>query len=181
ACFMLKQYEKGVEFLQKAIQINPEDAVNHYILGVGLESMKDYEKATEAYGRAIQFKPDYTAAYFMLGNCYYRLKRYPEADAMYLKAAKLDPGYDYVYLNRSSALHSQGKLDEAIAETEKEIQHNPQIKESYERMVEFCCEKGDYQRARKAVQQAEEHGCEISAKVLAKLEEGESEAESKGE
>ncbi|MBN2328306.1 MAG: tetratricopeptide repeat protein [Candidatus Omnitrophica bacterium] len=177
AYFMQKQNEKGIESLQTAIKINPEDPINHFIFGMGLESMKDYERAAEEYRRAIQLNSDHTAAHFMLANCFYRLKRYPEADAEYLEVAKLDPGYEYAYLNRSSALHSQGKLDEAIAEAEKEIQHNPQIKESYERIVEFCCEKGDYQRAREAVRQAEERDCEISEKTLAKLKEGESKGE----
>ncbi len=65
----------------EAIEINPDDAKAHFLLGGAYYELGRYEEATESYKQAIEIDPDYADAhnnlacrYSLLGNINKALK-----------------------------------------------------------------------------------------------------------
>ena len=55
--------EGAVEFIEKAIALNPNLASAHCDLGIMLKSLGRLDEAVASYRKAISLKPDYAAAY----------------------------------------------------------------------------------------------------------------------
>jgi type IV pilus assembly protein PilF len=56
--------------LKKAEQLNPDDHITHYDLGLVYLGRERYDQAIQQFDRAIQLKPDYAPAINSLGNAY---------------------------------------------------------------------------------------------------------------
>lgn len=162
AYMMLKENEKGLAALRSAIKIDPENAGYHYFLGFALDIVNQKSEAAMEYRRAVELNPEYADAHFKYGNSLFLEKKYEEAREQYQAVARIQPNYEYIHLNLSSVLMTIGRQDEAIAEVEEEIKQNPKIRESYDRLILLCCQKGYYDRARDAVNRAKAQGFTIN-------------------
>jgi tetratricopeptide (TPR) repeat protein len=89
------QVEPGIEALQRAISIAPEEARPgvQFSLGSAYFQKKDYQAAVTELEAALKLKPDAAPALFDLGNAYLKLGKYPESIAAYEKAVKNDQTY----------------------------------------------------------------------------------------
>lgn len=58
-----ESYEEAIATYDKAIELNPNDAVAYYNKGNALNKLKRYEEAIAAYDKAIELDPYYTDAY----------------------------------------------------------------------------------------------------------------------
>jgi len=56
--------------LKKAEQLNPDDHITQYDLGLVYMSRERYDQAIQHFERAVQLKPDYAPAMNSLGNAY---------------------------------------------------------------------------------------------------------------
>ncbi|MGQ1890562.1 tetratricopeptide repeat protein [Thermophagus sp. OGC60D27] len=66
-----KQNEQALEYLNQAIEKNPENPTYLYAKGVLLDQSKLYEDAITNYEKAIELKEDYFDALYNLGVIYY--------------------------------------------------------------------------------------------------------------
>jgi tetratricopeptide (TPR) repeat protein len=71
--------------LKKAEQLNPDDHVTHYDLGLVYLSRQRYDQAIQHFERAVQLKPDYAPAINSLGNAYAAKQDWDKAIQAYEK------------------------------------------------------------------------------------------------
>lgn len=80
AYFRLKEYSKAIEYVNKAIQLNPMlDPDYHATKGLILIKLQNYLEAIRCFHQAILIDPNHFDAYLNRGICLNNLKKYFEA------------------------------------------------------------------------------------------------------
>ncbi len=112
-----KNYAQAVEFLQKAIALNPKYATARISLGVAYQVMGQAEKAESEYRKAVELAPLLAEAPTHLGQLLFHTGRLAEAEEEFLRAAEIAPSgetYDRlgdIYLRQGDA----GRAEQAFA------------------------------------------------------------------
>ena len=149
------EYEKAKEAYEKAIELEPDDAVVWFNRGVILDDLGKYEEAIKSYDRAVELKPDYVTALNNKGVALYRLGKNDEAIKSYDKAIGLKLDYATAWDNKGIVLCKLGKNDEAIKHHDKAIElENEHINAWYNRACAYSLkgEKGkSLENLRKAI------------------------------
>ncbi len=83
--------KKGCSFLEKSLQINPDQPMISFNLGNSYSIQKNFPKALEFFNITILKAPDYIDAYIKKGELLTGLKIYNEAIACFKNALKLAP------------------------------------------------------------------------------------------
>ncbi|MDR2683268.1 MAG: tetratricopeptide repeat protein, partial [Dysgonamonadaceae bacterium] len=65
------QVEEAIEYLQKAIQVSPNDAQLYDVLGLVYENTQQTDKAIESIKKALEVNPEYAEALSHMGRLYY--------------------------------------------------------------------------------------------------------------
>jgi tetratricopeptide (TPR) repeat protein len=79
ALFSLGRYEEAIEYFDRAIELDPNNAKAWDNKGSALYGLGRYEKAFEHYVRALQISPNYASAWGNIGITLSSLGRYEEA------------------------------------------------------------------------------------------------------
>jgi tetratricopeptide (TPR) repeat protein len=66
-----KENDKAIVYLEQAIQNNPSNEHNYFLLGRVKEEMGDFDAAEALYDKTIEMKPDHIYAYTFKGNIIY--------------------------------------------------------------------------------------------------------------
>jgi tetratricopeptide (TPR) repeat protein len=69
-------YQFAVDWIGRAIEINPNIASYYSNLGNALQELKQFDAAVVSYEKAISLKPEYAEAYYNLGNALQELKQF---------------------------------------------------------------------------------------------------------
>ena len=72
-----------LEQFRELAELDPDDPVVHYGLGVECLKAKLFDEATKALRRAVELKPDYSAAYRELGKALEAAGQVQEAAEIY--------------------------------------------------------------------------------------------------
>ena len=113
-------YERAIEALTKAIELNPNYAIAYYNRGLACGEKGDYERAIKNYSTAIDLQPDLAEAHYNRGEAWLHLKEWEKAKSD-LTAARgmginLITAFDYLYDSVEDFEESNGvKLPEDIA------------------------------------------------------------------
>jgi eukaryotic-like serine/threonine-protein kinase len=119
-------FESAVAAARKAIQLKPDAARAHSILGMILcDGKHDYAAAEIELRTAIRLKPDYAGAHSNLGEALEGQGKLDPAVAEYREAIRLKPNDSKIHNNLALALDQQGKLDLAVAEYREAIRLKP--------------------------------------------------------
>jgi tetratricopeptide (TPR) repeat protein len=86
-----KQYDDIMSLLKETVELNPDDPINHYKLGLIYDFKKEYESAESAYKKSIELKSDNARALNALGRLYMKTGRLAEAKETLEAAKKVDP------------------------------------------------------------------------------------------
>jgi tetratricopeptide (TPR) repeat protein len=140
-------YDKVIENLTKAIELNPNEAAAYNNRGNTYSDKKEYDKAIADYNEAIELNPNYAAAYNNRGSAYYDKTEYDKAIADCNKAIELDPKYATAYNNRGNAYRNKKKYDHAIADYNKAIELNPKDAAAYNNRGNTYSDKKEYDKA----------------------------------
>lgn len=119
--------DKAGAFLwqNKAIQLDPSNAINYFNRAIIHTDLKQNEKALQDYTEAIRLKNDYWEAYFNRALLYQKLQQDELALKDYLVVQKLNPGYFFTFKNRGDVFYHLGKYEEAIQEYNKALALDP--------------------------------------------------------
>lgn len=131
------QYSEGLEALQKAKKLDPQNLEVRRHLGAALCLNEMYAEAEGEYLAILEIKPDYAMVHRSLG---------------------------WLYLNAEDERFK--KTDEAIRYGEQALALEPQFIPSYELLAEAYYAKGDYQKALELVEDAIKLKPENMAKYL---------------
>ena len=121
--------EERIEYLKKAIQLDPYNAVAYDFLGYAYAiwanmcppqvSDERYKTAIEYCQKASQLDPQYASSYINLQFIYIKLGRYEESVEIGKKALSMNPYDGTAYMNMGYAYGELHKKEEAIANYKK--------------------------------------------------------------
>jgi tetratricopeptide (TPR) repeat protein/S1-C subfamily serine protease len=126
----LKDYEKALAAINKAIQFTPKNANLYNEKWVVLNNLKRYQEALLAIAEAKDLSPR-AAFYSNRGLTYYALKEYPKAIADYTKAIAINPELAEAYYNRGTAYSALKDYPKAIADYTQAIAIKPDHADAY--------------------------------------------------
>lgn len=90
ALFAVGNYEESLAAFQKALEVEPNNAVARYNYGSVLQESKQYERALKEYDRAVALDPNLAKAFNNRGMTYFLLGDYRKAAADLEKALTID-------------------------------------------------------------------------------------------
>jgi tetratricopeptide (TPR) repeat protein/S1-C subfamily serine protease len=142
----LKDYEKALAAVNKAIQFTPKNATLYNEKRGLLSNLKRDQEALLAINEAIALSPR-AGFYNNRGNAYADLKDYPRAIADYDKAIAINPEFAESYNNRGSTYADLKDYPKAIADYDKAIAINPEDANVYNNRGRTYSALKDYPKA----------------------------------
>ncbi|MCX6568836.1 MAG: tetratricopeptide repeat protein [Candidatus Aminicenantes bacterium] len=85
------KYDLAITPAKKIIELEPNNEMNHYYLGLTYFKLQKYDEAIAAFQQGLAVKPDFAHAWFQIGSAYFNQKKYNESAAAYKKYAELAP------------------------------------------------------------------------------------------
>ena len=113
-CFKKKDFSSALNFINKAIKINPNFAEAYNEQGNALNELKQLQLAIKSYDQAIKLNPKYADAYYNKGLVLHELKRIELAIENYDQAIKINPNHVYSHNNKGYALQKLKKIEASI-------------------------------------------------------------------
>ncbi len=106
-----RQFDKALEYYQKAVATNPTDANLHNGLGNVYAEMNKIPEAQAEFQKSAELNPSGArSAYFNLGAIMYNVGKMDEAAAAFKKSTEVDPNFADAYYWRSLALMGKATL-----------------------------------------------------------------------
>jgi tetratricopeptide (TPR) repeat protein len=121
----LKQYTEALTAYEKALRLDPNDALAYGNKGYVLNKLERYEEALVACEQALLLNSKDVVAYVNKGQALNELERYEEALVACEQAIRLDPKNAATYVNKGYALNQLNLYEEALAAYEQAIRLNP--------------------------------------------------------
>jgi tetratricopeptide (TPR) repeat protein len=117
--------EEAIQYINKAVEINPDyyDAVNNR--GNILSNMGRIQEALPDYLKCTKMQPDNVNGLCNLGITYAILKKTDEAIQAFNRVLTLSPQNSQGYFNRGLLYYNTGKLYEAEKDFEETLKLNP--------------------------------------------------------
>jgi adenylate cyclase len=105
--------ERGLKFINKALQLDPNFGKAYLDTGYYFEDQGNYKKAADEYQKGIKVSPSNPDLRKVLGVALFRLKNYGDAEIHFDKSLKYRNGDAYVLLCNAVVKFRLGKLNDA--------------------------------------------------------------------
>ncbi len=119
------RFEEATAFLERAIQILPEDPDIANGLGIAYLECGQKENATQVLERAVNLSPDDAQFLSNLGRCYFSGKRFQEAESVLQKALEYSPNFSEAHATLAQIRWRLGDLQTARKHARKAFAANP--------------------------------------------------------
>ncbi|MBT3914727.1 MAG: tetratricopeptide repeat protein, partial [Rhodospirillaceae bacterium] len=106
--------EQAVEFIRRAIQLQPSQVHYHVNLGVILQDLGRYDEAKASYERAIKADKLFPESYYNLAKLFKQMELPEAALLTYEQLLSIDPKRTDALVNMGNILFDNGQLDQAI-------------------------------------------------------------------
>lgn len=126
--FLLRElgcYEEALKAYDKAIELNPNNALAWNNKAGVLSVLNRHEEAIKVYDKAIESKPDDANLWSSKGHCLGELWRLKEAIEACDKAIELDSNHAMAYINKSHRLGQLGCHEEALKACDRAVELEP--------------------------------------------------------
>ncbi len=143
----LGKKSQAVDFIEKALTIDPRNATYHNSKGNILAHSDQLRKAIVSYDYAIKIDPHYAVAYNNLGNGFYRQGFYEKAITAYRKAIHLSPDFADAHFNLARLLAQQEDYVHAIQELERVIKLQPYHRKALSQLAHILVFQKKYNAA----------------------------------
>jgi serine/threonine protein kinase/tetratricopeptide (TPR) repeat protein len=127
---------KKIDYYDKALKINPDDADIWNNKGVALDKLSKHSEAIECYDKALKINPDDADIWNNKGVAFDDLSKHSEAIECYNKALKINPDDADIWNDKGVALDKLSKHSEAIECYDKALKINPD--NDYARYNKLC-------------------------------------------
>ena len=117
----LEQYEKSLEYHDRAIAVDPNHHEAYVNKGVVCRLLGDYEEAGRLYARALELAPDYAELHASLGALSIHRGNYEASVKQLERAVQLDDGLAVAHSNLAFAYAAVGRFDDADKELKKAV------------------------------------------------------------
>lgn len=89
---LLERYPKlALEYISKALELEPEEHTNYLLMGLAFEKMNDHSKAEASLQEALHLHPENVQVYKVLGSYYLRRAQVKKAFPLLKEAIRLNP------------------------------------------------------------------------------------------
>jgi tetratricopeptide (TPR) repeat protein len=143
----LRQFEKAVAALEKAVKLKEIYPEAYNQLGVAYVETGQYQKAVQMLKLALTQNPNSRVALYNLGAVFIRLGEFSAAAEILEKAENLRAGNLEVLVNLGFAYGRQKQWLKAIAAMEKAVKSNPQDEQANLLLCGFYLAANDRQAA----------------------------------
>jgi adenylate cyclase len=124
--FLMRQFEKAIAAGERSVELLPNGAMEHGLLGITLSYTGRLDEAITYLKRGIRLDPIPPYWYYShLGRCYYMKGQYEEALAEVKKALQLAPDSLLPYVLITATYSSLSREEEARAAAKKVLEINP--------------------------------------------------------
>jgi len=120
-------FEEALGFVQKASQLNPQDAETHHYLGMTQTQLEQYEPAIETLEKALSLDPTIKELPYDLGVTYFRTEQYPKALSHFMEAEKAQPDRAMVYFYQGYIHYLTEDFDRVAPPLNKAQQLDPSL------------------------------------------------------
>ena len=126
-----KKYLKAVNYLTKALEINPTHAACFSNRGNALMELGRLDEALSDYGRAVYISSGYAEAYCNMGVVLFKQGKLEESVVSYERAIEIKPDYAEAYSNLGNALKDLGRLEESANSFARAIEIKPDYAKAF--------------------------------------------------
>jgi adenylate cyclase len=125
---MIKEYEKGIQEVERAVELEPNGADAHVFLGMGLKYVDRADEAVPILKKAIRLDP-HTPGWYMhvLAAAYRDIQKYEEGREWGEKAVQQNPENILSRTILCSIYSLAGRMDEARAQAKEIMRINPKF------------------------------------------------------
>ena len=120
-----RRLKDALNYLEKAVRLEPQSSKRHFAYGVVLYEMKRYVEAAKECRIAVEMEPDNAEHHFVLGATLHELGRFSEALAEKICAADLEMDNARYHESLGTTYHALNRYEEALAETDEALRLNP--------------------------------------------------------
>lgn len=142
-----RNYKAAEEKLKQAINLNPEEFMAYYLLGVVQLATRDLDEALESIKKCIELNDEYAKAYLVCGKIFQRLNNSADALNSYEKAVEVDPNYSDAWLNIGTLCFKKKDFEKAITAYTKVIELKPEYSKTYGNLGAVYIETNRYKNA----------------------------------
>lgn len=121
--YLVQNYQKGIDYVNKALKIDEHLAKGYYIKGSIYRESGDTARAISSLETAVEQDNRFEDAFYDIGIMY-AARRNPIALEYYDNVLKINPANTNAAYARAKLLQDLGKTDESISEYEKIISGN---------------------------------------------------------
>jgi tetratricopeptide (TPR) repeat protein len=130
-----KESEHAIRFLNRAVQIDPNYAYAHVLIGHEMFGQDKFDKAKQCYNRALEIDPRNFNAYWGLGQVYAKQEELVNAKYQFIKALEINPKSSTVRYSLASVAMGLRENDLAYQQLSLAYELNP-------RNIPALCQKG---------------------------------------
>lgn len=128
--YLVRQYQKGIDYVNKALKINDRLAKAYYLKGSIYRESGDTARALSSLQTAIEQDNKYENAFIDIALIY-SAKKNPLALEYYNNALKINPTNENTIYARAKLLQDIGKIDDAITEYKSILTKNKNCENCY--------------------------------------------------
>ena len=110
------EIDKGIEYLNKEIALNPSNGMAFYRVGEALTRQLKWDDAIPPLQKSIWLNPFFSGPYIVLGKVYLKKGVLGNAESVLRRAIAMDPNNFGAHHLLAQTLQQNGKIDEAKTE-----------------------------------------------------------------
>jgi tetratricopeptide (TPR) repeat protein len=148
------QVNEALAHYQKALALQPDNALNHYNLGIALGKKGQTDEAIGQFQEALRLKPDDADTRNNLGTTLDEKGQIDAAIRQYQEALQLNPDHADAHNNLGAALVSKGQIDAAIRQFQEAVRLKPEHNDAHNNLGLALGMKGQTDAAIRQLQEA---------------------------
>ncbi len=109
------KFDESISYINKTLDVNPEDIGALISLGCALSSKKDYKESIRVFKKIISLKNDISQVHFYLGESYRQIQKFEESLIAFKQCLSITPDHIGCQLMIGIIYEELKKFDQAIS------------------------------------------------------------------